>query len=307
MSNTQAITIAARWPQVAATWLDTLDSPRTKQEYAKFLRRAFAQIGDLDDVSDPESAKPFASRLAAFRAGLLARHDEGALSSSSVATELAAVRSFLRHAYRFGETRLPPDVSSELLKSPRVSVERPYQALARDEIDALAEASLTARDRCMILLAAETGARCNELLNIRLSDFAQSDTGVFFVRITKGKGGKVRDVPLSSRAIEAVRAFIAEDGQKFGDDAYLFEHHDSTGKRLTTARARQLFARSVKQAGLSKAASWHALRHSAALRWLRKPGGSTAHVQKLLGHASIATTERYLDHLALDELAGLVE
>lgn len=305
-SNANAITLAPRWTRVLATWLDTLNSRRTKAEYQKFVRRAMANVGDLDDVGDSSASKALAERLARYRAVLMTKRDAGELSSSSVATELAAVRSFLRHAYRFGESRLPPDVSAELLKSPRVSVERPYQPLTRNEIDALADACITARDRCMIRLCAETGARCAELLAIRLSDFAQSDTSVFYVRITKGKGGKVRDVPLSGRAVESVRAFIGEDSRRFGDDGYLFAHHDTTGKPLTTARARQLFARSVQRAGLDKAASWHALRHSAALRWLRK-GGSTKHVQSLLGHSSIATTERYLDHLRLDELAELVE
>jgi integrase len=234
------------------------------------------------------------------------RYDAGKLSSSSVATSLAAVRGLLKFAYNFGETRIPPDMSAELLKSPRVSVEHEYQALKVEEVDALADAAIGGRDSCMIRLAAETGARCDELLSIRLTDFAETDSGVFYVRIVKGKGGKVRDVPLSRRAVEALKAFNAETGRRFGDDAYVFTHHDGTGKRMTTARARQLFARSVRRANLDKRASWHALRHSAALRWLRK-GGSTTHVQTLLGHSSPATTARYLKHLAIDELAALVD
>lgn len=306
MDNTTAIVIAARWQQVAAMWLDTLNSPRTKREYQKVLAKAFDVIGDLDDRSDPASAKALAERLAGYRRRLMDRHDAGTLSSSTVATSLAAVRGLMKFAHKFGETRIPPDMSAELLKSPRVAVEREYQALKPDEVDALASAATTARDRCMIRLAAETGARCDELLSIRLSDFSETDSGVQFVKITKGKGGKVRDVPLSRRAVEALRELNAETGRRFGDDAYVFTHHDTTGKRMTTARARQLFARSVKNAGLGKRASWHALRHSAAVRWLRK-GGSTTHVQTLLGHSSPTTTARYLKHLQLDELATLVD
>jgi integrase/recombinase XerC len=60
----------------------------------------------------------------------------------------------------------------------------------------------------------------------------------------------------------------------------------------------------LERAGLSaKAISPHALRHTYAIRALRA-GGNVIAVQKLLGHASVATTQRYLDHLALSADRG---
>jgi site-specific recombinase XerD len=62
----------------------------------------------------------------------------------------------------------------------------------------------------------------------------------------------------------------------------------------------------MQRAGLAaKAISPHALRHTYAIRALRA-GGNVIAVQKLLGHASVATTQRYLDHLALGELRAAV-
>ena len=64
--------------------------------------------------------------------------------------------------------------------------------------------------------------------------------------------------------------------------------------------------RALEKAGLAaKAISPHALRHTYAIRALRA-GGNVIAVQKLLGHASVATTQRYLDHLALGELRAIV-
>jgi site-specific recombinase XerD len=76
--------------------------------------------------------------------------------------------------------------------------------------------------------------------------------------------------------------------------------------RLSTRAVGYLVRRAMQRAGLAaKAISPHALRHTYAIRALRA-GGNVIAVQKLLGHASVATTQRYLDHLTLGELRAAV-
>jgi site-specific recombinase XerD len=67
-----------------------------------------------------------------------------------------------------------------------------------------------------------------------------------------------------------------------------------------------LVRRAIQRAGLvARAISPHSLHRTYPIRALRA-GGNVIAVQKLLGHASVATTQRYLDHLALDELRAAV-
>ena len=67
-----------------------------------------------------------------------------------------------------------------------------------------------------------------------------------------------------------------------------------------------LVTRLASRAGIdAKAVSLHALRHTYALRALRH-GGDVVAVSKLLGHSSIVTTQRYVDHLAVAELRAVV-
>jgi integrase/recombinase XerD len=75
---------------------------------------------------------------------------------------------------------------------------------------------------------------------------------------------------------------------------------------MTTARLRQLVAEYLHKAELNdKVISPHSLRHSAAISWLRT-GASVVAVQKLLGHASLSTTQKYVDHLELRDLKKVV-
>jgi hypothetical protein len=98
---------------------------------------------------------------------------------------------------------------------------------------------------------------------------------------------------------------------RIGKPGPLFRAHDRAATKLTrdrlTARAvGQLITRlAVSAAIIGKAASPHCFRHSYAVRALLH-GGNVVSVSKLLGHASITTTQRYVDHLATAELLATV-
>jgi integrase/recombinase XerD len=101
----------------------------------------------------------------------------------------------------------------------------------------------------------------------------------------------------------AVRSWVEASGRglrrRSDRDTYLFSTRQSP--RMTTARAWHLVKGLAKEAGLEKPISPHSLRHTMAIETLRAGAGPVI-VQKLLGHASLSTTQRYVDHLERADL-----
>ena len=88
-----------------------------------------------------------------------------------------------------------------------------------------------------------------------------------------------------------------------GDKGMIFTSQQ--GDCLNPSRVRQVFTAARDSAGLAKQISVHSLRHTTALQWLVK-GADVMSVSKLLGHSKLDVTMRYLDHLAIDNLARIV-
>lgn len=288
--------LAPAWAVVIGAFVATLDSPRTRREYARNLRGALAVLGGPADVT------PVA--LAAYRARVV--DQVGRLSVSTVNIHLSALRSFLKFCSRVGALGIPEALIGLTLKGLKARVRKPYQVLGADEAERLlAAASVSPRDHLFIALALATGLRCAELCAIRLGDLSLDGEGDVLLRVVRGKGNRDRILPLARRIRPELDAYLAGMGLALGrtGDAghYLFQSRNGRG-RLSTARTRQMLAEYLAAAGITgKHISVHSLRHTAAITWLRA-GASTLAVQKLLGHANITTTQRYLDHIDLDDL-----
>jgi integrase/recombinase XerD len=249
-----------------------------------------------------------APALAHYRAGLVARLDvEGAgrLAPASVSLKLAALRSFLHFCRLTGLLTLPKDVLAFTLKSPRGETVRPYQVLSAEERGRMLAAALMHghRDHALAMLALGAGLRVSELVGVRLADLYRDDEGAWWVRVVQGKGRKDRLVPLAGQVMAAVQGWLKASGRslrrKADLDAFLFSTRKS--ERMTPTRAWQIVKALVREAGVEKAISPHSLRHTFALETLRR-GASPVVVQRLLGHASLQTTQRYVDHLQDAEL-----
>jgi integrase/recombinase XerD len=252
--------------------------------------------------------------LADYRAGLVARLDatrpqrtlramregERRLSPASVALKLAALRGFLKFCRLTGLTPITAEVIAYTLESPSAKVVKPYDVLTPDEAArVLAVLADSPRDRALVALALGAGLRAAELTAVRLSDISTDDDGGEWVRVVMGKGRKDRLVPLAPDVAAVIRAYAGAAKLRGGD--YLFQSRQGESGRLTTARVWQVVKDAVKAAGIGKRLSPHSLRHSFALGRL-KAGASPVVVQKLMGHASIQTTQKYLDHLDLADL-----
>jgi len=146
-----------------------------------------------------------------------------------------------------------------------------------------------------------TGLRISELLALPATALS-TDAAMLIIR---GKGGRERLVPLSDAARAAAAALRAATQNRKRKSRYLF-----SGRDPGIAMSRQGFALLLKQVALRAAIeptrlSPHVLRHSFASHMLAH-GADLRSLQKLLGHADIATTEIYT-HVMQERLRQLVE
>ncbi len=301
-TTNQPTTVAVSWQDTLQTFLDTLGGQRTRIAYRRAVNEAMGAIGA---TSIQELTVPV---LASYRARLVARLDQRGLkrlSPASVSLKLAALRSFLNFCRLTGHLDLAKDVVAFTLKLPHIEVQKPYQVLSEEERTRMLEAARGRgpRDLALAMLALGSGLRVSELVSVRLQDLYQDDEKTWWVRVVQGKGRKDRLIPLGNAVIEAVQEWLKASSRslqhKADRSSYLFTTRQS-GK-MSTERAWQVVKALAKEIGIEKPISPHSLRHGYALDLLRR-GASPVVVQKLLGHASLLTTQRYTDHLEVAEL-----
>ena len=181
------------------------------------------------------------------------------------------------------------------LSSPRMGRSLP-KPLTVDEIDRLLSAPAefetpeARRDEAMLELIYATGMRVSELISLNLED-VDLDGGS---ARCFGKGGKERIIPIHAGAADALGFYIREVrpllAKPSKSDAALFLN--ARGSRLTRQGFWLILKGHAKRADLEGRITPHTLRHSFATHLLRG-GAPLRHVQELLGHASIATTQIY--------------
>ena len=251
--------------------------------------------------ADLSNARP--EQIEAYFAAL---SDRG-MSPATAARRRSAVRQFYR--FVLGEGWRSDDPSRRV-DAPKKGRPLP-KVLSRAEVDAIIAAA-GARDgaqglrlACMVELAYASGLRISELTALPLSVLARDPAYL----IVKGKGGKERLAPLNDAARAAVKAYL-EVRRGFlpkGDAAnpWLFPSRSKAG-RLTPRRFARLLDEAAADAGIDPArVSPHVLRHAFATHLL-EGGADLRVVQKLLGHADIATTQIYT-HVAGERLREVVQ
>ena len=151
------------------------------------------------------------------------------------------------------------------------------------------------RDAVLLSLLYDTGARVQELIDLKIGDISLNDTVT--VRLT-GKGGKNRIVPVMKPTGELLKQYIESAGLNAPayNANYLFTNRSS--KPLTRAGVTDILkkhARSAQSGGvadISDEITPHWLRHSKAMHLLQA-GVNLVYIRDLLGHADISTTEIY--------------
>ena len=293
-----ALVIAADGERIIRMWLDTLDSPATRRKYEHSVREALATLGGMADCSDAE-------RLASWRRGLVNQMDAGELASATVSLKLSALRTFLSFCSEMGALTLSDQLVKRLLKSPKAVTLNFYLTVSKDEMDRLLEAARRPRDRALLALLRGSGLRSAEAIKVTVGDLHVDMDGDLVLHVRSGKGGKDRMVPLPDDTTAELQRYLGLRGVQIGDarddNQVIFPNHEGENRPMTTARLRQIVDELLTAAGISKAISPHCFRHTFALALLMK-GASLPAVQKLLGHASLATTQRYVEHLQIADL-----
>lgn len=223
----------------------------------------------------------------------LAHLHEG-YSKSSIGRKLAAIRSLYRYLLRQGAVSKNP---AELVSTPKKEKKLPFH-LTIDEVTTLIEAPtaldiLSLRDRAIFETLYSCGIRVSELTGL---DVGGADREQGLVRVL-GKGGKERLVPLGSKAVNALDAYLSARNNP-PCTAPLFVN--SRGGRLTRRSVGRIIDRYLVRLATMKKVSPHTLRHTFATHLL-EAGADLRAIQELLGHASLSTTQRYT-HVSIDQL-----
>ena len=218
--------------------------------------------------------------------------DKKGYRDSTTARKVAAVRSFFGY---LSANDLINEDPTENLGSPRVGRSVPKFISESDVKLLLSTAADTGtsegrRDSSILELLYATGVRVSELvaLNVQDIDFEEG-----FIRAW-GKGSKERIVYLYPEALSNLREYIGGAradlvSNRKGETALYINNR---GERLTRQWVWNILKTAAKKSGVDPKITPHTLRHSFATHLLQN-GASLRHVQELLGHSSISTTQVY--------------
>ena len=179
---------------------------------------------------------------------------------------------------------------AEQIEYPRQPLVLP-NVIAEDHVRARIAGVRNLKHRAMLTLLYSVGLRSCELLAARI-DHVDGERKQ--LRVHRGKGAKDRYVPLSTATLELLREYYREHRPR----VYLFE--GQYGGKYSASSLRRVCRKCI-----GRGAHPHALRHSCATHMLES-GVDSRYIQALLGHASISTTQRYLQVARLAQPAPLL-
>jgi tyrosine recombinase XerC len=266
-------------------------SPHTVAAYGRDLRQVAAYLKDREIRWDKAGN--------VVLRGFLAELHEKKRKKTTIGRKLAALRSFYEFCIR---TKRISDNPAKILSTPRQEKRVP-SFLTEDETTALLDLPrstkpLDLRDKAVLELLYATGIRVSELVGIEAADL---HFGERLVRV-RGKGKKERIVPFGGKAREALEAYSRARAGLAGEaEAAFFVNY--RGERLTTRSVQRMVRKYIRRTAVARKISPHSLRHSFASHLLGR-GADLRVIQELLGHASLATTEKYT-HVDLQQLLSV--
>lgn len=278
----------------------TASSPHTVAAYGtdvcQFACWAQRGVADVPGTVDRLALRRYVAYLTTRR-----------FAKRTIARKVAALRRYFGWLHRTGVVDVDP---SRSLRAPAGEGRLP-RVLPTEELAHLLDAAPAVdepewrrrRDDAVLEVLYGSGLRVSELCGVDLDQLALNTGGaagpVEVGTVTVwGKGGKQRRVPLSSVAVEAIRTWLAIRHDVVAPDVGAALFGNERGQRLTPRDVRRIVDRRA-----SSPTHPHALRHSFATHLL-DGGADLRVVQELLGHADVATTQRYT-HVSNERLRSV--
>ena len=286
-------------------------SDHTVRAYVGDLENLLIYLGVGEDEAQPVGPALSGLELADLR-DWLARSAAAGCARATVARRSASVRTFSTWAHRTG--LVATDVAARL-RSPRADSRLPSvltidQAAgllraAAERVEAVggsapAQQALAVRDLAVVEVLYATGVRVSELCGL---DTADVDASARTLRVL-GKGDRQRTVPYGAPAARALESWGRHRGTLAGERSGRALLLGARGRRLDPRIVRDIVHGAAVSAGVPDPGP-HGLRHSAATHVLTG-GADLRSVQELLGHASLATTQRYT-HVSTERLRSVYE
>lgn len=166
--------------------------------------------------------------------------------------------------------------------------EKQREAMTQMELETVRSACVNALERAIVEFLYSTGCRAAELCNVKMSDIDRANGTVTLF----GKGKKYRVGYLNARCLIALKAYIDERGRI---SEYLFTQVYND-RKMTVPTVERIVRGIVERTGgaLGKHITPHVFRHTTATQALRN-GMPMEHIQRMLGHSNIATTQIYAE------------
>lgn len=262
-------------------------SPHTLKNYRNDLAQ-FSRYAATRGFGE-ENALRFADMEAATVRGFGADVHRRKMAPATIERKLSSLRTFFGFLLREGEVKKNPALAVPMPKKPKI---RPTVLNVDDAFGIIESAKDDApRDRAMLELFYGCGMRISELAGLRREDF---DPVTRIIRVT-GKGSKERELPVGRKALEALGAYLMKLPGKTGP---LWPN--KAGKPLAVRSIYNVVIKYARKAGAPAGVAPHTLRHSYATHML-DGGADLRAIQELLGHESLATTQKYT-HVGIEHL-----
>jgi site-specific recombinase XerD len=250
-------------------------SPETIKAYTAAVADLACFYGRSPDLISQEQIRDFFHHLITVKK----------LAYSTCNQKLSGINFFYRHV--LGQ-------DSFHLKIPHKRSGHLPVPLSRSEISQLLAATKNLKHRVMLMTTYGGGLRVSELVRLEPSDIHSQR---MLIRVRQGKGRKDRYTLLSNRLLKELRLYwsLQRPAQ------WLFENR--SGGPLSKGSAQSMFYELKKRAGITRGHGIHSLRHSFATH-LMEAGVPLPTIQRLMGHASLTTTAKYL-HVTARHVDGI--
>ena len=255
-----------------------------RRDLADFHGYLLAGVSALDSANQVNPNLITADHIRNYLASLM----RSGAATATIQRRVFALKAF----FRWRESQFNHPNPSRGMRSPKVKKRLP-DILNEKQTAQLVQSGISPestggiRDRAILELLYATGLRVSELTGL---DWRDIDFELGMAMVRQGKGHKDRLVPFGEPAADALLAWRDAAPAEKSPDAPVFVN--LRGARLTPRSVQKMVARALGAAGIDTHLTPHGLRHCFATHLLNA-GADLRSIQEMLGHASLATTQRY--------------